>query len=80
MSAAADESQPKCPKCGVLLQCGRYLAGQCLACLLDSAWDEEEVPTASAEHFDHYQVATHADGAPVELGRGAFGSGCGKGG
>jgi serine/threonine protein kinase/tetratricopeptide (TPR) repeat protein len=73
MSATADKSQPNCPKCGVLLQCGRYLAGQCLACLLDSAWDEEEVPTTSAERFDHYQVATHSDGTPVELGRGAMG-------
>ena len=62
-----------CPKCGALLQRGGHLAGQCLVCLLESALDEEEVPTASAERFDHYQVATHADGTPVELGRGAMG-------
>jgi serine/threonine protein kinase len=28
---------------------------------------------ANAERFDHYHVATHIDGTPVELGRGAMG-------
>jgi len=37
------------------------------------AWDEDEVLTGSAERFGHYQIATHADGTPVELGRGAMG-------
>ena len=32
-----------------------------------------EVPTTNPERFDHYQVATHADGSLVELGRGAMG-------
>jgi serine/threonine protein kinase len=37
------------------------------------ALEEEEVPMAIPERFDHYQVVTHADGNPVELGRGAMG-------
>jgi serine/threonine protein kinase len=73
MSATADEFQQSCPSCGASLESGKHLAGQCLACLLDPIWEEQEVPTASAEHFGHYQVATHADGTPVELGRGAMG-------
>ena len=73
MSASADEPQLTCPKCGAPLQRGGHLAGQCFVCLLESALDEEEIPTASAERFDHYQVATHPDGTPVELGRGAMG-------
>ena len=73
MSASADEPQLSCPKCGAVLQSGGHLAGQCLVCLLESALDEEEVPTASAERFDHYQLATDTDGTPVELGRGAMG-------
>jgi serine/threonine protein kinase/predicted ATPase len=44
-----------------------------VACLLELAWDDEVIPTANAERFDHYQVATHTDGTPVELGRGAMG-------
>ena len=42
-----------------------------MVCLLQSAWDEEE-DAATAESFDHYQIATHTDGTPVELGRGAM--------
>jgi hypothetical protein len=37
------------------------------------AWEEEEIAMANAERFDHYHVATHIDGTPVELGRGAMG-------
>ena len=66
MSASADKPQLICRKCGAMLLRGGDLAGQCVACLLESAWDE-------AERFDHYQVATHTDGTPVELGRGAMG-------
>jgi len=66
MNALADKSQLTCRKCGAMLLRGGDLAGQCVACLLESAWDE-------AERFDHYQVATHTDGTPVELGRGAMG-------
>jgi WD40 repeat protein/serine/threonine protein kinase len=44
-----------------------------MACLLELAWAAEEIATKSAERFDHYYVATHPDGTPVELGRGAMG-------
>jgi hypothetical protein len=37
-----------------------------VACLLELAPDEE-ILTARAECFDHYQVVTHSDGTPVEL-------------
>jgi serine/threonine protein kinase len=73
MSASANEPGSTCRKCGAPLQRGGHLAGQCVACLLESALDEEDVRTASPERFDHYQVATHTDGSPVELGRGAMG-------
>src|SRR3984893_2635203 len=73
MSASADESQLTCPECGAPLLRVGHLAGQCLVCLLESALDEEEVQMASGERFDHYQVATHTDGTPVELGWGAMG-------
>jgi serine/threonine protein kinase/predicted Zn-dependent protease len=72
MSPTADEPRSACKKCGAFLQPGEQLGGHCVTCLLDLAWDEED-PTASSELFDHYQVATHADGSPVELGRGAMG-------
>ena len=74
MSASADQSQLTCRKCGTPLQRGGQSARQCFVCLLESALGEQEMPTASAERFDHYQVATHPDGTlPVELGRGAMG-------
>jgi serine/threonine protein kinase len=73
MSVSAEEPRTTCLKCGALLQRVGHLAGQCVACLLEPAFDEEDVPMASAERFDHYQVATHSDGTPVELGRGAMG-------
>jgi hypothetical protein len=72
MSASVEEPRTTCRKCGVLLQRVGHLAGLCVACLLEPAFDED-VPMASAEHFDHYQIATHSDGTPVELGRGAMG-------
>jgi hypothetical protein len=71
MSASGDESKLICRKCGTPLQRVGQFTDQCVACLLELAWDEEE--TANAERFDHYQVATHTDGTPVELGRGAMG-------
>jgi hypothetical protein len=42
----------------------------------EDASSEAEVeasPSPPEQRFDHYQVATHADGRPVELGRGAMG-------
>jgi serine/threonine protein kinase len=72
MSASAEQFRA-CPDCGAPLQRGGHLAGQCLVCLLESALDEEEVPTAAPNRFDHYQVVAHADITSVELGRGAMG-------
>jgi tetratricopeptide (TPR) repeat protein len=71
MSVSTDEPQPTCRRCGSTLQRVGQFADQCLSCLLDLASDEEE--DISAGRFDHYQVATHTDGTPVELGRGAMG-------
>jgi serine/threonine protein kinase/tetratricopeptide (TPR) repeat protein len=73
MSASTDKPKQTCAKCGTLLQLVGQFSDLCAACLLELGWDEEEVRTASAERFDHYQVATHADGTPMELGRGAMG-------
>ena len=73
MSTSAHEPQLTCGKCGGPLQRVGKCTDQCVACLLELAWDEAEVPAANAERFDHYQVAIHADGRPMELGRGAMG-------
>ena len=73
MSASADGPNLTCGKCGAPLQRVGKSTDQCVACLLELAWDEEEVPAANAERFDHYQVAIHADGRLMELGRGAMG-------
>ena len=72
VSASADEPQQVCAKCGRLLQRVGQGAKQCAACLLELAWDDDELG-ASPERFDHCQVATHTDGTAVELGRGAMG-------
>jgi WD40 repeat protein/serine/threonine protein kinase len=72
MNASADKSQPICKNCGTTLQRVGQFAEQCVACLLELAQDEE-VLTTRAERFDHFQVVTHPDGTPVELGRGAMG-------
>src|SRR5215470_16913372 len=73
MNDSAEEPNLVCSKCGAPVQRVGKCTGRCVACLLDLAWDEAEVPAANAERFDHYQVAIHADGTPVELGRGAMG-------
>src|SRR5271165_4279885 len=73
MSASADKPKQTCGKCGMSLQLIGQFSDLCAACLLELGWDEEEVRTVNAERFDHYQVATHADGTPVKLGRGAMG-------
>jgi serine/threonine protein kinase len=73
MNASADKSLQSCPSCGALLAGGKHVAGQCLACLLDPIWEEQEVLPASAQRFGHYQVATNPDGTPMELGRGTMG-------
>ena len=73
MRASGDEFHVICGKCGAPLQHIGQFADQCVACLLKLLWDEEEIPTARVEQFDHYQVATRTDGTLVELGRGAMG-------
>jgi hypothetical protein len=71
--ATEDKSGFVCNKCGAPLLGDEPLGGHCLACLLDPALDQEDRPAADAGLFDHYRLATHPDGAPVELGRGAMG-------
>jgi serine/threonine protein kinase len=73
MSASTDKPKQTCAKCGNPLQLVGQFSDLCAACLLELGWDEEEVRTSNAERFDHYQVATHTDGTPLELGRGAMG-------
>jgi serine/threonine protein kinase/predicted ATPase len=73
MRASGDEFHVICGKCGAPLQHIGQFADQCVACLLKLLWDEEKIPTARVEQFDHYQVATRTDGTLVELGRGAMG-------
>jgi tetratricopeptide (TPR) repeat protein len=73
MSASDNKPLLFCETCGTRLQRVGKFEDQCAACLLGLAWDEVEAQTANAERFDHYQVATHTDGTPVELGRGAMG-------
>jgi serine/threonine protein kinase len=62
-----------CGKCGVALLGDEPLDGHCLACLLETALDQDEGPADTTGFFDHYRVATHTDGTPLELGRGAMG-------
>jgi serine/threonine protein kinase/tetratricopeptide (TPR) repeat protein len=73
MSASADNSQLICRKCGASLRRVGKCVDRCVACLLELALDEEQVLAANAGQFDHYNVATHTDGTPFELGRGAMG-------
>jgi predicted ATPase len=70
MKAPSDNLGSVCRKCGTLLW-GDEPLGRCLACLLDPALAEAHQD--EAERFDHYQLVTHPDGTPVELGRGAMG-------
>jgi serine/threonine protein kinase len=61
-----------CRSCGTPLRGDEPLGGHCLACLLNAALDEEE-PAEGIDPFDQYRLTRHADGTPVELGRGAMG-------
>jgi serine/threonine protein kinase len=71
--AAENKSRLVCSKCGAALLGDEPLDGHCLACLLETALDQEEEPADATGFFDHYHVATHTDGKPFELGRGAMG-------
>jgi len=62
-----------CSICGAALLGDEPLDGHCLACLLETALDQEEGPADATGFFDHYRVVTHTDGTPLELGRGAMG-------
>ena len=68
-----DRSGVICRTCGAPLRGDEPLGDHCLACLLDAALDDEEEPAAGIGLFDHYRLTRHADGTPVELGRGAMG-------
>jgi serine/threonine protein kinase len=68
------KSEFVCNKCGAPLLGDEPLGGNCLACLMDAALDEEEGSATDAGLFDHYRLARHPDGTPVELGRGAMGT------
>jgi serine/threonine protein kinase len=72
--AAEDKSGFVCSKCGAALLGDEPLGDHCLACLLDAALDQEAGSADDAGLFDHYRLATHPDGTPVELGRGAMGT------
>jgi serine/threonine protein kinase/tetratricopeptide (TPR) repeat protein len=72
--ATEEKSRFVCSKCGAALLGDEPLGDHCLACLLDAALDQEEGSGDNAGLFDHYRLATHPDGTPVELGRGAMGT------
>jgi hypothetical protein len=71
--ATENKSGFACNKCGASLLGDEPLDGYCLVCLLGTALDQEEGPADATGLFDHYRLATHPDGTPVELGRGAMG-------
>ena len=71
MNIKANRSELVCRTCNAPLRGDEPLGGHCLACLLDPALDQDQ--GSASKSFDHYQLATHADGTPVELGRGAMG-------
>jgi serine/threonine protein kinase/predicted ATPase len=73
MNASVDNSQLICRSCGAPVRRVGKCVGRCVACLLELAFDEEQISLANAGQFDHYHVAVHADGTPLELGRGAMG-------
>jgi serine/threonine protein kinase len=62
-----------CRNCGVPLRGDEPFGGLCLACLLDAALDDAKESAAGIGLFDQYRLTRHADGTPVELGRGAMG-------
>src|ERR1700737_4430045 len=78
------EGTRTCPVCGTQFPAAKEL---CPVCILREALDEQDGPADSSleEHrnestpirlsnrFEHYELATDKEGAPIELGRGAMG-------
>jgi Protein kinase domain len=71
--AIENKSGLVCGQCAAAVLGDEPLYHHCLACLLETALDQEEGPADAAGFFDHYHIATHADGTALELGRGAMG-------
>jgi serine/threonine protein kinase/Flp pilus assembly protein TadD len=75
----ATQGKQACPVCGTLFPDN---SDSCPVCALRGALDNEPTvgessvePTllGSQLRFEHYEILTHEDGTPVELGRGAMG-------
>jgi hypothetical protein len=71
------KSKRPCPVCGT-----PFVGERCPVCVLRGALgNEPTVGESSVEptllgsqlRFEHYEILTHEDGMPVELGRGAMG-------
>ena len=80
-AAASNKAISTCPKCGTRIPAS-LPSERCPVCQLQGALDPEaassltdaDKPVASSpRRFDHYELLTHDDGTPVELGRGAMG-------
>jgi protein kinase-like protein len=79
IKAVKTEGKRSCPVCGTLFPDS---SDACPVCALRGALDNEPTvgessvePTllGSQLRFEHYEILTHEDGTPVELGRGAMG-------
>ena len=68
------KSKQVCPVCGTLFPDN---SDSCPVCTLRGALDNgssvEPTPLACQLQFEHYEIVSHDDGTPVELGRGAMG-------
>jgi len=73
------KSKQVCPVCGTLFPDN---SDSCPVCALRGALGNERPITESSVElthshnqlrFEHYEILTHEDGTPVELGRGAMG-------
>jgi serine/threonine protein kinase/tetratricopeptide (TPR) repeat protein len=65
------KSQVLCPQCGAPISSGETVSGFCLSCLLTAGLAEDQ--PVHVLKYDHYEVMTDEQGAPIELGRGAMG-------
>jgi len=75
MSAlAATPDQTRCRRCHGVLHRNRSYHGYCLPCLLDPALEPDQLLEPEKKNqFEPYEILTHSDGSPVELGRGSMG-------